>query len=88
MGGVETGQLYFCLVMGLFPSAWAIYCMKKGRFSGGAQQGSGRFEITKKEEPKLFWFLVMLMLGLGVFFMISPLLVKMGLISKSFFEGV
>ena len=62
--------------------------MKKGRFSGRSSQGAGRFEITKKEEPKLFWFLVMLALGLGVFFLISPLLVKMGLISKSFFEGV
>ncbi len=61
--------------------------MKKGRFSGRSSQG-GRLEITKKKEPKLFWFLVMLMLGLGVFFLISPLLVKMGLISKSFFEGV
>ena len=61
--------------------------MKKGRISVKASQG-GRFEITKKKEPKLFWFMVMLMLGIGVFFLIAPLLVKMGLISKSFFEGV
>ena len=61
--------------------------MKKGRISGRSPQGHG-VEVTKKKEPKLFWFLVMLALGLGVFFLISPLLVKMGLISKSFFEGV
>ena len=69
---------------------YAFICWKTGRFYGSVSndvsERSSNGPFTKENNPKAFKYAIIAMLVVGTFFLIAPLLIKIGLLPNIFEE--
>ena len=86
---MTEAQAYGSVFGALMFFGYAFICWKTGRFYGGTnnlkQSKVTSKAITKEKNPKEFKYGIIILLIAGTFFIIAPLLIKIGLL-PNFFE--